>query len=271
MAQQPISIIGAGIGGLTLARCLLKHGIPAVLYERIRSTPWPRHSYSITLHASSYRPLLKVLDIDERTFKRRISVDGAIGGSGKINPRALVRPGDVDADSFRAHRGKLERLLCEGLDVQWDHAVEKVEESSSGLSLYFKGGQKLESHCVIGVDGPHSNTRTSLSPNTALEVLPFVAFNGRRKVKRFLFDGVYAPHMKDSNIIELMRGEVVMNISIIEQLEDQVSISWVYSRPAHSPTDPLYRPNRPLSGATDIPNEFFDEIGALENLEQPFA
>jgi 2-polyprenyl-6-methoxyphenol hydroxylase-like FAD-dependent oxidoreductase len=157
MTQQPISIIGAGIGGLTLTRCLLKHGIPAVLYERMRSTP--RHSYGVTLHASSYRPLLKVLEIDEWTFKRRIAVDGEIGGSGKINPRVLVRPGEIDADSFRAHREKLERLLREGLNVQWEHALEKVEEEPSGMGLHLNCGQKLDSSVIIGVDGPHSNTR----------------------------------------------------------------------------------------------------------------
>lgn len=268
MAQQPISIIGAGIGGLTLARCLLKHGIPAVLYERMPSTP--RHSYGVTLHASSYRPLLKVLEIDEWTFKRRIAVDGAIGGGGKINPRALVRPGDIDADSFRAHREKLERLLREGLNVQWEHALEKVEEGPSGMSLHLNGGQKVDSSVIIGVDGPHSNTRKSLSPDTPLEVLPFVAFNGKRRVKKALWDSVYAPHMQDSTMIELKRGEVVMNIQVNEEMGDLVSISWVYSRPAHNGSDPLYRPNRPVSGATDIPDEFYDEIGALENLEQPY-
>jgi 2-polyprenyl-6-methoxyphenol hydroxylase-like FAD-dependent oxidoreductase len=268
MTQQPISIIGAGIGGLTLARCLLKYGIPAVLYERMPSTP--RHSYGVTLHASSYRPLLKVLEIDEWTFKRRIAVDGAIGGSGKINPRALVRPGDIDADSFRAHREKLERLLREGLNFQWEHELEKVEKGPSGMSLHLKGGQKLDSSVIIGVDGPHSNTRKSLSPDTPLEVLPFVAFNGKRRVKKALWDSVYAPHMQDSTMIELKRGEVIMNIQVNEQMGDLVSISWVYSRPAHNASDPLYRPNRPVSGATDIPDEFYEEIGALKNLQQPF-
>jgi hypothetical protein len=51
---------------------------------------------------------------------------------------------------------------------------------------------------------------------------------------------------------------------------DLVTISWVYSRPAHNASDPLYRPNRPVSGATDIPDELYEEIGALEHLKQPF-
>ena len=138
------------------------------------------------------------------------------------------------------------------------------------MRLHLKGGQKLDNSVTIGVDGPHSNTRKSLSPNTPLEVLPFVAFNGKRQVKKALWDSVYAPHMQDSTMVELKRGEVVMNIQINEQMGDQVSISWVCSRPAHNASDPLYRPTRPVSGATDIPDEFYEEIGALENLKQPY-
>ncbi|KAI6083491.1 hypothetical protein F4821DRAFT_191928 [Hypoxylon rubiginosum] len=268
MTQQPVRIIGAGIGGLTLGRCLLKHGVPAVLYERMPSTP--RHGYGVTLHASSYTPLLEILGLDEWTFKRRVAVDGSLGGNGHIEPKSIVYPGRMDSTSFRAHREKLERLLREGLDVQWENALEKVKEGSSGMELHLQNGQKLESACIIGVDGPHSNTRKSLSPDTPLKVLPYVAFNGKRLVKRVLFDTVYAPAMEGSNVIETKQGDAVLNVSINDQQGGAVSVSWIYSRPARGSTDPLHKPNRPVSGATDIPEEFFDEIGALQGLQQPF-
>lgn len=162
ISQHPVRIIGAGIGGLTLGRCLLALGIPAVVYER--NPPTPRHGYGITLHASSYRPLLEILNLDEGAFRRRISVDSSVQGSGNINPKLVAHPGKVEsATSFRAHRGKLERLLREGLNVQWEHSLEKIEETSSGMNLYFQNGQKLDSSCIVGVDGPHSSTRKSFS------------------------------------------------------------------------------------------------------------
>lgn len=268
MPQQPVRIIGAGIGGLTLGRCLLKHGVPAVLYERM--PPTPRHGYGVTLHASSYMPLLDILGLDEFTFRRRTAVDASLGGNGHIEPRSMVYPGNTNSVSFRAHREKLEKLLREGLDVQWEHPLEKVEETSSGVALCLQNGQRIESSCVIGVDGPHSNTRKSLSPDTPFGILPYVAFNGKRRVKRALFDSIYAPAFKDSNVLEMKMDDRVLNISINEQQADLVSVSWIFSRPARGSTDPLHKPNRPVSGATDIPEEFFEEVETLNGLSQPF-
>ena len=109
-----------------------------------------------------------------------------------------------------------------------------------------------------------------MSPATEFNILPFVTFNGKRRVQRTLFDKFYAPAMKDTNVIELKQRDVVLNISINEQTADLVSVSWIYSRPSRGAADPLHKPNRPVSGATDIPEEFYKEIGALQNIEQPF-
>lgn len=268
MPPQPVHIIGAGIGGLTLGRCLLKHGVPAVLYERMPLNP--RHGYGVTLHASSYMPLLDILGLDEFTFRRQIAVDGSLGGNGNIEPKSMVYAGKVNSTSFRANRNKFEKLLREGLDIQWRHFLEKVEETSSGMALCLQNGQRIESSCVVGADGPHSNTRKSLSPSTPFGILPYVVFNGKRRVKRAVFDSIYAPAFKGSNVLEMKLDGLVLNVSVKEQQADVVSVSWIFSRPARGSTDPLHKPNRPVSGATDIPDEFFDEVDALSGLSQPF-
>jgi 2-polyprenyl-6-methoxyphenol hydroxylase-like FAD-dependent oxidoreductase len=155
--------------------------------------------------------------------------------------------------------------------VRSEQALERVEKApDSHVVLCLPNGQKLDSNRVIGVDDPHSNTRKSMSPRTEFNVLPFVAFNGKRRIARALFDEIYAPAMKDSSIIELKQKDTVLNISINEQTADLVSVSWIYSRPSRGATDPLHKPNRPVSGATDIPEEFYQEVVALQNLEQPF-
>ncbi|EPE26255.1 hypothetical protein GLAREA_02167 [Glarea lozoyensis ATCC 20868] len=76
--------------------------------------------------------------------------------------------------------------------------------------------------------------------------------------------------MKDSNVIEVKQKDSILNISVNEQTPEQFSVSWVYSRPSRGASDALHKPNRPLSSATAIPAEFYQEIGALEDLSQPF-
>lgn len=267
MPQQPISIIGAGIGGVTLGRCLLRRGISSVLYER--ASPTARHGYGITLYPSAYQPLLKVLNMDESTFKQRIAVDGPVGGFGAIESKQANQHEGASLP-FRAHREKLERLLRDGLDIRWENALEKLEEDQTGLILHLQNGQSVKQTCVIGVDGPHANSRKSLLPDISLTVLPFVAFNGQRRINKDTFQALYSPAMQGLTVIETRSNDALLQISVNEDQRDLVSISWVYSRAARGADDPLYRPNRPISGATDIPKEFYQEIGALTNLEQPF-
>lgn len=266
--QQPISIIGAGIGGLTLARCLRNHGIPSVLYEKTTSAPL--HHYGITLHALSYQPLLRILNVEESTFRQRVAVDGAVGGSGHIDPRTVINYSGANPSSFRAHRGKLEHLLREGLDVKWKHDLQQVEDTPSSTVLCFQNGHRVESSFVVGADGPHSHTRQCFLSGTALGVLPVVAFSGKRRVERAVFDSVYAPPLKGSNVLETRMKDVIMNVSINERKENFVDMSWIYSRPARGSDDPLHRPHRSNREATSIPDEFYAEVSVFSNLEPPF-
>lgn len=177
--------------------------------------------------------------------------------------------GSSKPHSFRAHREKLEQLLSEGLEIQWEQAVEQVEQTSSGTVLRFQDDQTVESGCVVGADGPHSRMRQCLLPDAALKVLPIVAYNGRRRVERAVFDNVYAPFMESSNVLETRLEDTMLNISINERTDDFVDLSWTYSRPAR-PGDPLHRPDRSNAEATKIPDDFYAEISALSDLEPPF-
>lgn len=269
MSQPTISIVGAGICGLTLGRCLLQRGIRAILYEK--APPDPRHSYAITLRPASYRPLLKELNIEESVFKSHVAVDAGIGGAGSIAIEGY-RDRDFEPASFRAHRGKLEELLGEGLDIRWEHEVHRVEEKSDGgLSLQLNKGQTMSSDIIIGVEGPHSVIRKQFLPLTNPEILPYVVFNGKRRLSRETFDDVYASMFKNTTVLETRLDNVVLSISINEATSEKVSISWIYSRPARGSLDVLHKPNRPNAAAKDIPEEFFQEIEALKELSQPFA
>lgn len=264
MAQQQISIVGAGISGLVLGRCLLSRGINAVLYERDKSGV--RYGYGITLRASAYRPLLSVLGWDEDAFRNRVAVDGPVGGRGKED-----FPNEKDI-VFRANRMRLEELLREGLDVRWEHKLSGLNTTANGISLEFGNDQKADTQIVVGTDGVHSQVRKIVSPKSDFNILPFTVYNGKRRLDPSTYEKQYAPYLKDINIISQRIGSTSLQISVNEVTPEKASISYTYSRPAQQPTDndPLFRPTRSISGATQIPSELYAEVDALQDLEEPF-
>ncbi|KAF2032162.1 FAD/NAD(P)-binding domain-containing protein [Setomelanomma holmii] len=247
MAKQTISIIGAGLGGLTLGRCLQKRGISAVLYERTSSAA--PHNHGITLYASSFTPLLRALDVSEKNFKNKVAVDAATGGQGSINHSAagFLKESGQDDTCFHVHRGRLEEWLREGLDIRWEHVLQNVEPSSGAdeqPTVHFENGLKTQTNVVIGADGPHSAMRRSILPDSQLIILPFVAFNGKRRIDRAVFEDCFEPHLNNTNVVQFTQGDVRLKLSIDDNYsKDKVSVSWTYSRPSH--------PNGPLSQLLD--------------------
>lgn len=267
MSQQPISIIGAGLAGITLSRALWKRGIPSTIYEKARTSA---PLYGITLRASTYRPLLKILDIDEATFKKRVAIDGPVGGQGVV----LEAGGAREQTCFRANRKRLEWLIREGLDIRWARRVDNIETkkgTGNAATLCLQSGEKVETTCLVGADGPHSVTRRSLLPELQLEVLPFVVFNGVKWMDRSTFDSLFAPAMDRSAVIEhRAKNGALLRVLLDNKTDDEARISWSYSRAARGPDDSCYRPDRPVKDVKLIPEEFYDEVSALTDLPRPF-
>lgn len=283
MSQLPISIVGAGISGLVLGRCLLSRGIRAAIFEKSRPS-LHKNSHGITLHSRTYLPLLRVLNLDETTFKQRVAVDAPAGGEGLLT----AAPGTSDADSasFRANRGRLEHLLAEGLDISWEHEVASASLGSSPV-LKFTNGTEHPSAVIVGADGPHSRIRAiataDAAADAALKVLPYATYNGKRTLTAHDFEQALAPSMRHTTVLRQRVANAYLEISVSERssaADDDdggaVTISYTYSRPArtaeHDEHDPLFRPDRPKDGARDgPPDALFAELAGLrEQLRGPF-
>lgn len=247
---MPITIIGAGISGLILGRCLLQRGIPAVLLEKSTKTTFSkRNDYGITLHRKTYQPLLKVLGLDEGAFRQRVAVDAA---AGRVN-------GEGD---LRVNRNQFERLLVEELDVRWEREVEveSVEEVQA------------ESGIVVGADGPHSVVRRAVAPAAEFEILPFAVYNGKRRIGGEEFEREVSGRFGGEMVVEQRVGDVLFQVSVSERTAEEVSVSYTFSRPARGGEDPLFRPQREKSEAKAIPAALFDEVDGLrDRLEAPLA
>ncbi len=283
--QQPIVILGAGIGGLTLGRCLRKKGISSIIYEKAASSP--RHNYGITLHKWAYNPLLQTLNIDEHSFRHQLAVDSLHhAGIGELHPDESPALRKKTSGTFRANRLKLEQLLRRGQDIKWEQDLTSVKMASdlgSSTTLKFHNNLEISSSFIVDALGVHSPSLTLLLPDYKVHVLPFVVFSGKRRVTNQEYVTIYAPHLKDTTILTCrpaVDGRVLLQIWVNDYPSSgEVQITYVYSRPARfnhqERPDPLHNPSRPLNAASDIPEAFYDELRLLstktEELPHPFS
>ena len=114
-------------------------------------------------------------------------------------------------------------------------------------------------------------TRQILATTMELKVLPYVVFNGKRRYSCTEYREKLAPYFQDSVLIQMRKGDVRLEISLDEHTASKVTISYTYSRPARDGEDSLHNPDRAISGAADVPREFFEELKELEGINQPFA
>lgn len=169
----------------------------------------------------------------------------------------------------RCHRGRLEQLLQEDQDIRWEHTITDIETTPQKVIVKIQNEQAIESDILIGTDGVHSQVRRSLAPDIHLKVLPFVVFNGKRRMSLDRFQDTVAPQMQGLSIIQCRQEDVAFQIAVFQYTATDVGIDYTYSRPARQ-NDPLHKPDRPIPGATEIPEEFYTELQELKDLGQVY-
>ncbi|MDR2993408.1 MAG: FAD-dependent monooxygenase, partial [Bacillus cereus] len=120
--KKRIAIIGAGPGGLTLARILQQHGLKSVVYERETSPMSRQQGGSLDIHNDTGQEALKEAGLLEK-FYESARYEGEdfrlFDKSGKIYL-------DEEADSTGGNRpeidrGELRELLLNSVDSECIH------------------------------------------------------------------------------------------------------------------------------------------------------
>ena len=181
----PVVIIGAGLGGLTLARVLHVHGIAARVYEAERS-PTARsqggmldiHDYNgqRALQAAGLIDEFRGLILEGRQAMRVIDPSGTV---------LLDEADDGTGGRPEVQRGELRDVLLDSLPagtVHWGHKVDGVRAAGPGRHLVtFADGTTLYTPLLIGADGAWSRVRPLLS-----DAIP--QYTGMSFVETYLFD-----------------------------------------------------------------------------------
>jgi 2-polyprenyl-6-methoxyphenol hydroxylase-like FAD-dependent oxidoreductase len=163
--NPPVVIIGAGVGGLTLALLLRQRGVAAEVLEQ--SAELREAGAAVGLAANATR-VLRFLGLGEDLARvsteptrliHRDGRDGRIVAASRDNRWYRETFG---APFYGLHRTALQRLLAGAFGPEHLHLgcrVEALEESRAGVRVRCASGTAFEAAVVVGADGVHSVAR----------------------------------------------------------------------------------------------------------------
>jgi 2-polyprenyl-6-methoxyphenol hydroxylase-like FAD-dependent oxidoreductase len=188
MTKESFAIVGAGIGGLTLAIALYRKGFNVNVFE----------------NAPTIKPLGAGLTLAGNAVKAlmEIGIGDSVLREGKVMKSILIKnaKGSVlastDAErlshkyktinNFAIHRGDLHQVLLKEFpseNIKLDKGCVDVQQTDSEVTLTFSDGTQESADYVIACDGIHSVIRKKYLPKTAVRYAGYTCW-------RAVIDGV---------------------------------------------------------------------------------
>ena len=203
--NPPIVIIGAGIGGLTLALLLRRRSIVAEVLEK--STELREVGAAVGLAANATR-VLQHLGLGDPLAKVAAEPTGLIHRDGRDGRRIAAACDSqwyrdmFGAPFFGLHRADLQRLLADALGPEHLHLdchAETLEERDAGMRVRCSSGTTFEAGVIVGADGVHSLVRDWVTGGDEPVYSGTSAFRGLAPVERL-------PRLPDPGALQFWMG-----------------------------------------------------------------
>ena len=186
MTDKTIHIIGAGIGGLTLALGLLQGGRKVRLYEQASELGEVGAGLSISPNASKGLGYLGLLDFMDEHSNRPLK-NYVFHGETNEELVCIDRETDLDrfkGEYFQIHRADFHAELVRRVAAFDPNAISlnctliDVVETADGYKLIFDGRESVQAEVVIGADGLKSVLRDKAFESGDPEFTNLMAWRG---------------------------------------------------------------------------------------------
>ncbi|MEU9963405.1 FAD-dependent oxidoreductase [Streptomyces malaysiensis] len=182
----PVTIVGAGLGGLTLSRVLHVHGIPSTVYEADSSPSTRTQGGLLDIRDYNGQPALQTAGLTEEFRKIILAGRQAMRLLDREGNVLLDVPDDGTGGEPEVQRGELRQMLLDSLPagtVRWGHKVSGVRALGDGRhEVAFANGTAATTSLLVGADGAWSRVRPLLSGATP-------EYTGVSFIETHLFEG----------------------------------------------------------------------------------
>src|ERR1700722_13052635 len=162
-----VAIIGAGPGGLTLARILHLHGLDATVYEREAFATIRPQGGSLDMHVESGQYAIQCAGLTAE-FQHIARYEDQEGRVYDKHGKLLLIDDDVTGKNRpEVDRREVRKVFLDSLPasfVHWDHELTAIHaDDDRTYDLLFRNGVSERFQLVVGADGAWSRVRPLVS------------------------------------------------------------------------------------------------------------
>jgi 6-hydroxynicotinate 3-monooxygenase len=163
-----IAVVGAGLGGMTVAGFLQRGGFSVTVYEQ--APAFSRIGAGIILSANVTK-VLRRLGLERMVVDIGIKADCYISRAWDTGETMYKIEFDAESEArfggpyANIHRGDLHAVLEKGVapgSIAFNHRLVALDETRDAIGLVFDNGARVEADIVIGADGVNSKVREYL-------------------------------------------------------------------------------------------------------------